>query len=377
MWKAMKEIIRNEPIDMQSMSDHQAHTLDPILRLFLEHTYEAIVDAGINPVQLNQKNVATIVATSMLESQEAFLYRDWQINSLNIVGCSKTTVANLITYWLDLKGSSYLVDTACSASLYAITLAYNIITSGRCESAIVAAGNLCLQSTPTRQFSRLGVLSPTGYCRPFDVNANEYCRSETVSVIYLQTAKHTKRIYVLCKHITINSDRYKEKGITFLSEIMQTRLLTEFYQHCDISPTNALKRTVPAQKPEILKTPLWIGSVKSNLGHAEPASDMNQIAKAIIAMETGFIPAMINFTLPQEDIESLKNGSVRVVTEPTRLTNGFISMNSFGFGGANSHMLLQWNRKKKTNNGAPNDDFPRLVPVSGRTEESVKSFLKD
>ncbi|XP_020286674.1 fatty acid synthase-like isoform X2 [Pseudomyrmex gracilis] len=94
-------------------------------------------------------------------------------------------------------------------------------------------------------------------------------------------------------------------------------------------------------------------------------------------METGFIPPMIYYTSPRQDIESFRNGTIRVVTESTRLTNGYIAMNSFGFGGANSHLLLKWNPKRKINNSTPNDDLPRLVTISGRTEESVRSFLKD
>ncbi|XP_020294893.1 fatty acid synthase-like [Pseudomyrmex gracilis] len=192
--------------------DSYANTLDPSLRILLERTYEAIVDAGINPKQLQGRNIATIVATSSIESQSEFVYRDIQMNGMNFLGCQKTTLPNLVSYWLNLKGPSYVVDTACSGSLHAVALAYYNIISG--------------------------VLSPTGYCRPFDVNANGYCRSETVSVIYLQKAKNAKRIYALCKHVKINSDGYKDEGITFPSENAQTRLLTEFYEECGISPTD-------------------------------------------------------------------------------------------------------------------------------------------
>jgi len=98
--------------------------------------------------------------------------------------------------------------------------------------------------------------------------------------------------------------------------------------------------------------------------------------KVIIAFETGFVPPNINYTSPRSDIEALINGTVRVVTEPMPLKNGYIGINSFGFGGSNAHTLLKWNRKK-INNKAPNDDLPRLVILSGRTEESVMLFLND
>lgn len=141
----------------------------------------------------------------------------------------------------------------------------------------------------------LGVLSSDGCCKPFDTAASGYSRSETLSVLYLQKAKNAKRIYATCKHIKINSDGYKEEGITFPSAHIQSILLTEFYKECDILPScldyiEAHGTATRAGDPEEInaiytvlckdrKAPLMIGSVKSNLGHPEPASGFTQIAK--------------------------------------------------------------------------------------------------
>lgn len=97
----------------------------------------------------------------------------------------------------------------------------------------------------------------------------------------------------------------------------------------------------------------------------------------IIAFETGFVPPNINYTSPRDDIDAFANGTIRVLTKPLSLKNGYISINSFGFGGCNAHLLLKWNIKQKINNGAPSDELPRLVTLSGRTKESVNSFLND
>ncbi|XP_067207292.1 fatty acid synthase-like [Linepithema humile] len=379
--------------DFFDTSFKQANILDPMIRTLLEHTYEAIIDAGINPKQLRGKNTAVIIGTSFLESQETFLYKNLQIPDGTITECAKYAVANTLSHSFHLKGPSYTVDTACSSSLYAIALAYDCIMSGRCEDAIVGATNLCLHPVAHMQFFRLGVLSSDGYCRPFDTAASGYSRSETVSVIYLQKAKNAKRIYAICKQIKLNIDGYKEEGITYPSTHMQSALLTEFYNECKVSPSdldyieahgtatrvgdpeeiNAIRNVLCQNR----KTPLMVGSVKSNLGHAEPASGITQIAKVIIAFETGFVPPNINFTSPRNDIDALMDGSIRVITEAMPLKNGYIGINSFGFGGANAHMLLQWNVKEKINNGTPTDDLPRLVVLSGRTEKSVKLFLDD
>ncbi|XP_011705513.1 PREDICTED: fatty acid synthase-like, partial [Wasmannia auropunctata] len=136
---------------------------------------------------------------------------------------------------------------------------------------------------------------PDGYCRPFDIAANGFSRAETVSVAYLQKMKNAKRIYAICPHIKLNSDGYKEDGITYPSSFMQSTLLTELYNECGI-PTSCLDyveahgtgtKAGDAQEINAIhntlcknrKTPLMIGSVKSNLGHAEPASGFIQIAK--------------------------------------------------------------------------------------------------
>jgi len=138
-------------------------------------------------------------------------------------------------------------------------------------------------------------LSADGYCRPFDVAANGYSRSETVAVIYLQKAKYAKRIYGICPHIKVNNDGYKEEGITYPSMLMLRNLLMEYYNECGI-PTSSLDYmeahgtgTKVGDIQEInaihdvlcrnRETPLMIGSIKSNLGHGETASGLSQIAK--------------------------------------------------------------------------------------------------
>ncbi|XP_036143017.1 fatty acid synthase-like [Monomorium pharaonis] len=375
------------------LSFDQAHTLSAESRLLMEHSYEAIVDAGFNPKQLRGKNTAVIIGTCYFELPKKFLYEEAQLNGLNMIGCSKTTMPNMISHYLDLKGPSHIVDTACSSSLYAAALGYNYIMSGVCEDAIIGTANLCFVPAINQLFTNFGIVSPNGYCRPFDSAANGFTRAETVAIIYLQKAKNAKRIYAICSHIKVNNDGYKEEGVTYPSQLAQTSLLAEIYNECGI-PTSCLDyieahgtgtkvgdpQEIAAIQTVLCKnreTPLMIGSVKSNIGHSEGGSGLNQIAKVIIAFESGCVPPNINYTTPRNDIDALMNGTVCVVQEPMPLKNGYIGISSFGFGGANVHALLKWNHKQKINNGLPNDDLPRLVILSGRTEESVKLFLND
>lgn len=142
--------------------------------------------------------------------------------------------------------------------------------------------------------------------------------------------------------------------------------------------------------PEELKTlyevfctgrnrPLLIGSVKSNIGHNEPASGLCSIIKVLIGLENEHIPPNINFNKIREGIEGLETQRMKVVSEkiPWDDDNGLVGINSFGFGGGNSHILLKWNEKTKKNANKPKDNLPRLVCCSGRTEEAVQTILDD
>lgn len=94
-------------------------------------------------------------------------------------------------------------------------------------------------------------------------------------------------------------------------------------------------------------------------------------------METGLIPPNLNYKRPREGVKSLEEGRIKVVTEVTPWEGGYVGINSFGFGGANAHILLESHSKEKINHSAPKDDLPRLVLVSGRTDEAVDSILND
>ncbi|KAL1110578.1 hypothetical protein AAG570_008106 [Ranatra chinensis] len=369
----------------------QAHTMDPMCRLLLEKTYETVIDAGYNPRSLYGSRIGVFIGACFSESEKTWLYEKLQVNGFGITGCSRAMLANRVSYWLGVDGPSYTVDSACSSSMYALEHGYRAIRDGECDAAIVGGCNLCLHPHVSLQFARLGVLSMDGRCKSFDEAANGYCRSEAISVMFLQKKKDARRIYATLVHAKTNCDGYKEQGITFPSGPQQQVLLRDFYNECQIDPSTlawveAHGTGTKVGDPEEVKAlenifcegrekPLKIGSVKSNIGHSEPASGVCSISKVIIAMETGFIPPNINFTKPKSDIEAFHNGKITVITEKTPWEGGLVGVNSFGFGGANGHVLLKWNEKGKVNGGMPKDDLPRLVGVSGRTEEAVDYIL--
>ncbi|XP_043668271.1 fatty acid synthase-like [Vespula pensylvanica] len=371
----------------------QAHSMDPMSRMLLEHTYEAIIDAGINPKDLRGTKTGVFIGSCFSESEKTWFFEKLQTNGLGIKGCSRDMMANNISSWLGVTGPAYTIDTACSSSLYAMEHAYKAICSGKCDYAIVGGSNLCLHPYVSLQFSRLGVLALDGYSRCFDENAAGYTRSETVAVAFLQKEKSAKRIYATVIYAKTNCDGYKEEGITFPSNKMQSTLLNKFYKECGV-PSSCVSYVeahgtgtkvgdpVEVNSIDYIYTkdrtnPLKIGSIKSNIGHTEPASGVCSIAKAIISLESGIIPPNINCTQPRKSVKAFTEGRIKVVTEKTPLDGEYIAINSFGFGGANAHILLKSNPKIKINNGLPNDDLPRLVAVSGRTEAAVETILNN
>lgn len=145
-------------------------------------------------------------------------------------------LANRVSYFLKLKGPSYISDSACSSSLYAVEHAYRAIRSGECDAAIVGGVNVCLHPNVSFQFYSLGVLSMDGASKPFDESSNGYARSEAICVLFLQKSKDAKRIYGKIIHAKSNCDGYKEKGITFPSGEMQAHCLKECYEEANIHP---------------------------------------------------------------------------------------------------------------------------------------------
>ncbi|XP_063696021.1 fatty acid synthase-like [Culicoides brevitarsis] len=369
-----------------------ANATDPQTRCLVEHAYEAVLDAGVNPVDLKGSNTGVYTSVCTMESTEGIV--DIGIfDGYTIVGQNRGMLANRISYALDLNGPSFVVDSACSSTMMALNCAYTAIRNGECDAAIVGGSNLTLAPLTSLQFARLGVLAMDGYCRPFDKNASGYTRSEAISAIFIQKRKLAKRVYATLIHTKVNCDGYKPEGITYPAGHIQQRLLHQFYEELGLSPlavsyVEAHGTGTNVGDPEECeaiyqtfckgrKEPLLVGSVKSSIGHSEPVSGICSIIKCILALESGQISPNINFEAIKEDIAPLRDGHLKVVDELTDLPGPLVACSSFGFGGANGHVLLKQNPKRKINFGIPADGLPRLVCWSGRTEESCNVIFDD
>uniref|UniRef100_A0A914ZHK0 Fatty acid synthase n=1 Tax=Parascaris univalens TaxID=6257 RepID=A0A914ZHK0_PARUN len=363
----------------------QANFLDPQVRKLLEVTLEAIVDAGLNPVELRGSRTGVFVGCSASETGGALTQDPETVTGYTLTGCVRSMFSNRLSFTFDLRGPSFSVDTACSSSLCALQLAVDAIRQEQCDAAVVAGAHLTLTPTAALQFLRLGMLSDKGSCRSFDASGDGYCRTEGVAAILLQRQSVARRIYATVVHAKSNTDGYKEQGITFPSGERQAALLEEVYREAGIDPNTVTyvethgtgtKVGDPQEANAICQvfcqnrsSPLLIGSVKSNMGHAEPASGLCSIAKVLIAMERGFIPPNLHYNEPNPYIPGLVDGRLQVVTEKTPFPRGIVGVNSFGFGGSNTHIILR--AANHAERKAAPASFMKIVVYSGRSTEAV------
>ncbi|XP_049273356.1 LOW QUALITY PROTEIN: fatty acid synthase-like [Rhipicephalus sanguineus] len=265
----------------------QAHVMDPQLRMLLETSYEAIVDAGYDPDTLRKRNIGVFIANSNSESYYAFR-KDEKVDSNYLLGCARSMFSNRVSCSLDVQGPSMTIDTACSSTLVALNEAVLALRSGRCEAAIVGAGNLNLDPCVALNFKQMGVLSEDGKCKSFDSNGDGYVRSEVIGCMFLQRFSDARRVYTKVVNVNVNTDGYKLEGMPFPSAIVHEQLLRATYAEANVDPQKVvyveahgtgtkvggpqeLEAISNALCPPEREKPLKVGSVKSNMGHAESA----------------------------------------------------------------------------------------------------------
>ncbi|XP_077520061.1 fatty acid synthase-like [Amblyomma americanum] len=371
----------------------QAHQMDPQMRLLMETSYEAIVDAGYDPETLRGRNIGVFVGCSDSESGEVFSSDADKVDGYNIIGCSRALFSNRVSYVLDFCGPSISVDTACSSTMTALNQAMQALRSGQCEAALVAGCNVNLKPTTALSYQRLGMLSPDGKCMSFDSRGDGFTRSETVGAFFLQRVSEARRIYAKVIHTKATVDGYKVQGITYPSAKAQKKLLRDTYSEANVDPRKLEyieahgtgTKAGDQQEMEAIASvfcqpgrarPLMVGAVKSNVGHGEAASGLSSIAKVVLAMETGTIAGNLHFEEANPNIPSLHDGSVKVVANCTPFNGGMVGLNSFGIGGSGAHVILESNLEPRVE-CAPRESpaLPRLILMCGRSQESLMNTL--
>ena len=348
------------------ISPREAPYIDPQQRLLLETAWEAIESAGIVLDQENGTNIGVFAGVSHTDYQniQGGANDRSNISPHSPTGNAHSIAANRISYCFNLLGPSLAMDTACSSALTAVHIACEQLMAGRCEMAL--AGGVTVMITPDGfiGFSQAGMLSPDGRCKAFDASANGFVRGEGAGMVLLKPLEKAiadgDPIHAVICGSAANQDGHTN-GISLPGEDAQARLVRDACDDAGIDPNDigyveahgtgtavgdpieahALARALCENRPE--DKPLPIGSVKTNLGHLETAAGIASLIKSALVVQRGQIPASIHFDNPNPNID-FEECRLRVPTklEPFPDNGGrrLVGVNSFGFGGANAHVIL-------------------------------------
>ncbi len=379
------------------ISPREAAQMDPQQRLLLELAWQALEDGGQLPDRLARSDCSVFVGMSSTDYMYRRLGDPSSGDAYFMTGSAASIAANRLSYWFDLHGPSMAIDTACSSSLIALHQACQSLRSGESSMALAGGVNLLLSPFPYIGFSKASMLSKSGRCRAFDASADGYVRAEGGAVVFLKPLQRAEAdgdpIHAVILASAVNADG-RTYGISLPNAAAQQRLLRLAYQQAGvdvrrIAYLEAHGTGTAAGDPQeagaigtaigiarARTNPLLIGSVKTNLGHLEPVSGLAGLVKVVLALEHRTIPASLHFTTPHPRIP-FENLNLKVVTENTPLPEhvepAVMGVSSFGFGGANAHVVLREYRRPNTRTTLPAGPLPPLF-LSAHSENALKEM---
>ncbi len=378
------------------ISPREAAFMDPQQRLLLELSWEALEDAGIPASRLRGSRTGVFVGISGVDYGMRALDDLASIGPHFMTGNTLSIAANRLSYFFDLHGPSLSVDTACSSALVALHQACNSLRLGESEAVLVGGVNLLLHPYPFVGFSQARMLSPKGRCRAFDADGDGYVRAEGGAVLLIKPLEKAlndgDRVHAVILATGANADGRRKTGLTIPSSEAQAELMADVLARSGRSPNDIVYIEAhgtgtavgdPVEAEAIGRVyggargdgPLPIGSIKTHIGHLEPASGLAGLLKSILVLRHQEIPPSLHLRRLNPDIP-FSDLSIAPVTRPTPLDVDagrppVVGVNSFGFGGANAHVLLQTPPQV-----APSQS-PDLLPpllLSARSETSLREL---
>ncbi|WP_085043829.1 type I polyketide synthase [Ensifer aridi] len=380
------------------MSQREAMYMDPQQRVLLQLAWRALEDANISVVSLHGENVGVYVGASSLDHANLTVEDPAAAGPYFMTGNTLSIVSNRISHVFGLSGPSMTVDTACSSSLVALDQAMRALNAGEIDTAIVGGVNILAHPLPFVGFAQARMLSPEGLCRAYDNDGAGYVRAEGGVVFVLRRTERARRegdrSYARIVASGVNSAG-RTNGISLPSREAQANLLKAIYEGNGIDANQVAfieghgtgtKVGDPAEVWSIgtvigakRRAPVPIGSIKSNIGHTEPASGLFGILKAVLALENNYLPASLHFDTPNEHID-FEGLNVRVTANPIELLKGkrarLAGINSFGFGGANAHVVISDPDPAQQEKGAASP-AGHVFLASAHTASSLENLLKD
>jgi len=385
------------------LSPREAQILDPQQRLALELVIEAADDAGIRLEDLSDSDTGVFMGGFFMDhlSLHTHYLNRREISSVSSTAVSCTLLSNRISYSLNLKGPSVTMDTACSSSLVAAHYACNSLWNNECRIVIAGGVSLMINPTTAITLSKGRFLSTHGRSMSFDHRGDGYGRGEGGGITFLKRLSEAEadgdKIYAIIRNTGVNQDG-RTAGITLPNPASQKSLIEKVYAEADVdyadvqyieahgtgtkagdsTELSVLHDLMSQRNAEtVKKEKVLVGSVKSHIGHLEAAAGIAGLIKTTLSLQNNVIPHNINFEEGSAGIDfdnlavqvPLKNQAWPECDTPRA------SINSFGFGGTNAHVIVEKYRPAttpKVQKSASTINWPILFPLSARSESALK-----
>ncbi len=349
------------------ISPREAVHLDPQQRLLLEVSFEALEEAGVPHERVPRSRTGVFVGMIANDYMELMHRSAGALDLYSLNGGGRYGASGRISFCLGLEGPSLTVDTACSSSLVVLHLACQSVWSGECDVALAGGAHLVLQPQDSVSICQGNLMSADGRCKFGDARADGFVRGEAVAVVVLkrlsQAVADGDRIYAVIRGTAVNNDGASNGAMATPSPVTQVAMLREAYRRAGVAPgqvryieahgtgtgvgdrveLEALAAVLAVERqPE---HPCFVGSVKTNIGHAEAASGMASLIKLALCLYHREIPRSLhchdlNPAIPWSEIPLVVQTGEKIAW-PEDPFPAFGGVNSFGLSGTNSHVVLE------------------------------------